>query len=1061
MYTILHTGIYEQVVNQWIASRAQELRGKRYAVHTGTIDDAESSGILARYIADILQTELLSINGHDEAALSRRIELCNRLIAHLAQDMHDEGILQQQIHPNAQLLLSLLDPQAADLAATTRLDATLSSRPATSLAHSSLFTGGPREPSLVSELKKEILTSDRIDLLVSFIKWSGLRLLMNELQVFTARGQLRVVTTPYMGATDIKAIDELRRLPHTDIRVSYDTEGTRLHAKAYVFYRNTGFSTAYIGSSNLSGAALSTGLEWNVKVTRQDLPETFAKIQGTFDAYWHDYAFADYKEEQRPQLVKALQAERYQGQNSGHFLFDIAPYPFQAEILDLLQAQRELHGRFRNLVVAATGTGKTVISAFDYKRFCRDRAKTAQRLLFVAHREEILTQSLACFRAVLRDANFGDLYVGTHTPDGLDHLFVSIQMINARNLCSSTPRDYYDFIVVDEFHHASAESYQALLAHFEPAILLGLTATPERLDGEDVTAYFDYRIAAEIRLPEAIERGLLTPFQYFGVSDSVDLRTVTWRRGGYDHAELSRIYTGDRQRADLIVRSLHRYVTDMDKVIGLGFCVSIAHADFMAAWLNQHGIAAKSLHAKSPAQDRLEARRQLTAGELHFLLLVDLYNEGIDIPEINTVMFLRPTESLTIFLQQLGRGLRRYQDKVCLTVLDFIGQSHRRYRFEEKFQALLTRTTGRSLETEIREGFQHVPRGSYIQLEKQAQAYVLDGIREATGRRRRLITRLQAFAMEYGHTPTLSEFAESCHITMRELYQSSPIRTYAQLCADAGLEHLSPTVHLPTAHETQITRSLPRIASINARHLIACIRRHIEGDATHRDLSERERQMLLMMHYTVWQKPLSGSPFVSLEESMAALREHPRLCKEISEVLRFNQEHLAFVDEQVDVGFDCALDLHCDYSRDQALCALGYYTEERMPAMREGVKHLADKGLDVLFITLNKSARDYSPTTMYQDYAISDALFHWQSQSTTSAESPTGQRYIHHKQHGDRIVLFVREQKEDGADALPYTYLGTASYVQHTGSRPMNITWRLHRPLPAHLLRKANQLVVM
>ena len=588
-------------------------------------------------------------------------------------------------------------------------------------------------------------------------------------------------------------------------------------------------------------AALTSGLEWNTKVTRRDLPETIDKIAATFEYYWNDREFEYYAEDQKERLARALKAEKYFDTNNADvYTMDINPYSYQQEILDKLEAERTVRGYTRNLVVAATGTGKTVISALDYKRFRKQNPDRPCRLLFVAHREEILKQSLYTFRAVLKDANFGELFVGNYKPESIDNLFMSIQTFNSQSFTEKTSPDFYDYITVDEFHHAAASTYQKLLSYYQPRILLGLTATPKRMDGKNILPYFSNRIAAEIRLPEAIDRKLLCPFQYFGVTDTVDLDALKWSAGGYQKSELEHIYTfsgavADR-RADHVVTALLKYVTDIDEVKGLGFCVTVDHAEFMCRYFNDHNIPSMCLTGQSSDEERAAAKRRLVSGEVRFIFVVDIYNEGVDIPEVNTVLFLRPTESLTIFLQQLGRGLRLSEDKECLTVLDFI-------------------------------------------------------------------------------------------------------------------------------------------------------------------------------------------------------------------------------DEPVDLGFDCPLDLHCTYTRDQLLVALDFM---KPSTVREGVKWLPEKNIDVFFVTLNKADKDYSPTTMYNDYSINESLFHWQSQSTTAENSPTGQRYIHHKERGSKVLLFVREFKADrmtgGAEA--YTYLGTANYVKHTGSRPMNITWQLNRPIPAKFLKKTNKLVV-
>ena len=606
---MLQPGLYEQVINNALSSELSEIPEARKS--TAPIDTAEASKVLAQYLTDVVQKGLENVQDNG-GGLEAQIQLANQIVNTIQNTTQEADFASLGVDQRAEQLLALLrdnDPRLATGKSAKELE-----RPETSIAQSSLFTGAIHEPQMYTELKKEIVSADRIDMLVSFIKWSGLRLIMDELRQFTqSGGELRIITTSYMGATDVKAIEELRQLPNTKIKVSYDTKRTRLHAKTYVFYRDTGFTTAYVGSSNLSNAAISSGLEWNVKVTKKDLPETIDKIAATFESYWNSNEFEYYDEGQKERLTRALKDEKYsETDNSGIYTLDILPYSYQQEILDKLDAERTVRGYNRNLVVAATGTGKTVISALDYKRFCKQHPGHPCRLLFVAHREEILKQSLYTFRAVLKDANFGELFVGSHKADSIDHLFISIQTFNSQDFTTKTDADFYDYIVVDEFHHAAAPTYQKLLEYYQPKILLGLTATPERMDGKNILDYFSGRIAAEIRLPEAIDRKLLCPFQYFGVTDTADLSSLKWRTGGYDKNELSNLYTLSglvaERRADLVVNSILKYVTDINEVKGLGFCVSIEHARFMADYFNARGISSMALTGDSPDEERNAAK---------------------------------------------------------------------------------------------------------------------------------------------------------------------------------------------------------------------------------------------------------------------------------------------------------------------------------------------------------------------------------------------------------------------------------------------------------------------
>jgi superfamily II DNA or RNA helicase/HKD family nuclease len=1060
-------GLYEQVINRIINENLAQIEKELVQLKVEKLDFAESSQVLAEYFAHIL-CEVLDYIGGDEA-VKNRVDLCNSIIEHivaciekgafgLAVESHlARRIKHFLVEQDAKLLLALVDERKAkemrDL------------RPETSLAENSLFTGAAHEPSMLTELQKEILTCDRIDFLVSFIKWSGLRLIINELQQFTMKGgRLRIITTSYLGATDYKAVERLSALPNTEIRISYDTERTRLHAKTYVFWRETGFSTAYIGSSNISESAMTSGLEWNIKLSQYDSKHILEKIRATFEVYWNDAEFVPFiPAVDAERLRRALSSERRTSQaetNGIGFNFDIKPYYYQQEILDRLQAEREVHGSYHNLIVAATGTGKTVIAAFDYRNFCRNHPNQPNRLLFVAHRKEILNQSRDCFRGILKDLNFGALMVGGIKPENLDHLFVSIQSFNSKELIQLTLPDYYDYIVVDEFHHAAAPSYQELLDYYQPQILLGLTATPERVDGKSIFKYFDHRIAGEIRLYEAIERKLLSPFHYFGVTDNIDLRQIRWVNGGYDSNELENVYVFEKavatKRVGYIIDAIDRYCTERSELIGIGFCVSKKHAAFMAEMFNNAGIPSEFLISESGDEIRDDVKRRLVTKEINFVFVVDIYNEGVDIPEVNTVLFLRPTESLTVFLQQLGRGLRLCDDKEALTVLDFVGHAHNQYSFVDRFKALLSRTR-RTVEYEIKHSFANVPRGCSIQLEKQVQEYILENIKNSINNRRNILYKLHDL-LEINQELRAIELFENYHVSPQDVYSKKV--TVTGLAEQTGLIK---NYTIAPDNEKLLAAAFGRLSLANSRRwlgfLLTILPQIKESrGALMNHLNSVERTMLVMLYYTIWSKgfeDLTGR-FQSIEESIYWAIADPMLYRECLDLLKYQYEKIDFTDKPLNnVDFECVLDLYCSYTLDQILVALGKHTEMKKSAFREGVLYIPEKNLDVFFVTLNKSEKDYSPSTMYNDYSINDELFHWQSQSRITEDSPTGQRYIHQLENGDKVLFFVREYKKDLGLASPFTCLGLADYDSHYGSAPISIRWRMKETMPSFVLSKA------
>ncbi|MEQ6378642.1 DUF3427 domain-containing protein [Bacillaceae bacterium S4-13-56] len=1048
-------GIYEELITKQLKEQLSKLEQDQFDISKESLDVEEARKVLSSYISSVTRRALNYVRdkvSDDKEALLKQIETCNHLITTLSKTLSDDEFDQLHIAQEGEVLTSI----CSKINSVRSVKKEKVVRPVTSIAESSLFTGSSYEPDMLSELKKEIASSDEIDFLVSFIKWSGIRILMDELKTFTDNGgQLRIITTSYMEATDYKAILELSKLEYTEIKISYDVDRTRLHAKAYMFKRNTGFTTAYIGSSNLSNPALTSGLEWNLKVTEKDSFDIVKKFDATFESYWNDGEFRTFdsnNEHDHDQLKQALRKKNQEEKNDFHFNFDIQPYYYQKEMLENLEAEREVFGRYRNLLVAATGVGKTVISAFDYRRY-RNNQNNRARLLFVAHREEILKQSRDTFRAILKDFNFGDMLVGGSTPSSMEHVFVSIQSFNSMKLHEKLTSDYYDFIIVDEFHHAAAQSYQTLLSHFQPKVLLGLTATPERMDGKDILHYFDGQIASEMRLTEAINKKLLSPFQYFCVSDTADLSNLKWRGKGYDVKELENVYTNDKIRSNQIVNSLKRYVTDMDEVKGLGFCAGVEHTIYMANYFNQRGIASIALHGDSDKEIRKSAQFQLSSGEIKFIFVADLYNEGVDIPDVNTILFLRPTESLTVFIQQLGRGLRLADGKECLTVLDFVGQAHKNYSFEEKFRALVGKTK-HSIKHYIEEGFSNLPKGSFIQLEKQAKEYILRNIKAATNSVANLKTKMKYFKQDTGLELTFHNFLTHHHLSVYDFYGKGGDRSFQRMLVEVGL---ADDFYCP--EEKTIMKRLPRFFHLNSKKLLEFFTGYVKGEKT--VVNVEEHLMRNMLYYTFYQKEPKKEGLSSVEEGLKKVLENDRMRREVLDVLEYQYHSIKTLELSHDLNFVTPLTVHATYNRDQIMAALGYFNEESSPEFREGVKHFQEKNLDIFFITLNKSEKDFSTSTLYEDYAINERRFHWQSQSTLSVTSPTAQRYIHHRENRHNIALFVRESKKENGYTAPFTFLGTCDYIRHYGEKPISFEWLLREEMPPALIPKANKSIVL
>jgi superfamily II DNA or RNA helicase/HKD family nuclease len=920
--------------------------------------------------------------------------------------------------------------------------------PTVPLSSSDLLANAEGQPNIGSELRLELASADSVDLLCAFVIWSGVVRLREAIAGVVRRGgRVRVITTTYMGATERAAVDELVRTG-ADVRVAFDARMTKLHAKAWLLERESGLSTAFIGSSNLSHTALFDGLEWNVRLSSVDAKHVIQRVRSMFESYWASEHFEPYDpEESRERLDRALGAHRARdaGAAISFIGLDVHPYPHQQRMLERLTVERVRHDRHRNLVVAATGTGKTVVAALDYRQLCQQAGEDLS-LLFIAHRERILEQSRATFRAVLRDGSFGQIEGGGRAAAGR-HVFAMIQSVSEEDVTRLQPDDF-DVVIVDEFHHAAAPSYRRLLDHLEPKELLGLTATPERMDAQDVTAYFGGRIAVELRLWEAIDEGFLVPFQYFGVADGTDLSSLRWQRGGYVREDLDRVVTGDDARVAKVLQAIRRVLADPQRMRALGFCVSVAHAEYMARRFSAAGLPSVALSGATPEAERADALRRLAVGELRTVFSVDVLGEGVDVPAVDVVVLLRPTDSSTVFTQQLGRGLRRADGKPYLTVIDLIGQQHRQFRFDRRLAPLVDRRRG-LLARQIEDGFPFLPSGCHVELDRQSEEIVLANLRDAAR-----LTQWRVMVDDLRALPhaRLDEFLSATDRSPVDVYRRQDY-SWTRLRRDAG-RHVAGTADT-VAEERDLLRAVRRLLHIDDPERVAAYREWLTAATPPResDVDERQRRLLLMLHYDLWG---TRRTFADLDASLAALWRHATVREELRELLDVLDARSTTLTRPSSLAPEIPLHAHASYTRDEILGAYGEGSPSRPPQFREGVRHVPGSATDLLLITLHKAERDYSPTTLYRDYAISPTRFHWESQSTQSAGSPTIQRYEQHADRDHTIVLFVRERRtlETGVGA-PYVCLGPVQYVDSSGSRPVSFTWALDVPMPEELFETA------
>ena len=1036
--TNISTGVYEQIINRLFLLKLNKVDAERFYIGKKLISKDDAVHILSKYLQHLI--EVAFIGTPEDQDVDKYIEFVNSVIRTLGKEFNVDDTELDLVDAQKSILTAVIDRTNCEYPDIEKHLRAIT--PVTSLSRSALFFGGRGPADMESELNKEILCADEICWVVSFIKTSGLNLLWNSLKKFTSEGKcLRIITTTYTGATDYDAIARLATLPNTEIKISYDGTQDRLHAKSYIFIRNSGFHTAYIGSSNLSSFALKDGKEWNFKATQFELPQVIENVRNSFESYWCDDTFECFVPGVSDERLKKALGIDWETPLLDFSALDLMrAKDYQQEILEKLDVERNVHGHFRNLVVAATGTGKTVIAAFDFKRY--REAHPDCHFLFIAHRQEILHQAMQTFRIVLNDPNFGSIWDGNNEPSNYQHVFASKDTLRNRVDTLQLRADYYDYMVVDEVHHIVAPTYVKLMTCFKPQILLGLTATPERTnEQEDITVFFDGHISAEIRLPAALNAGLLAPFYYYGIPDNVNLSEVKWSGHGYDIAELSRIYTQNDYRTGLILRKMQEYIgnNQLHKVRALCFCVDKNHAKFMNAKFTLAGLKTDVLTSDDDDRHRNIVKKRLQAGTINYLFVVDLFNEGVDIPEIDTILFLRPTESATVFLQQFGRGLRLHKDKDHLTVLDFVGHSRAEFSYKERFEALIGRHS-QNIKDEIEGGFANAPFGCKIILEEKAKEEIIANIEGylRSLNKGRIIKEIAAYYKLAKDAFSLKGFLTYSHVPFHKVYGSM---TWGELCQLAGVRK-DVSVHAAQIKYAVKKKWLATDSFSYFKQLLRFADSGFKCDTT--KFTELEQRYAVMLYYDLYDN--AGS-YTSIAQMFNDLASDALFVQEFKEVVEYLKDKCVAPEKEDNSVYKNwnPLRLHGVYTKAQIQAALGLSTLVRKSPSREGVERLKDIKLEAMYVDIIKK-REEGSMTAYKDYAQNREFFHWETQNRVSEGSREAEAY---RNGENNMLLFVRQQVEhpDFGCRMGFTYLGQVTMNSIEGSKPMQIVWHLNTPM--------------
>lgn len=953
-------------------------------------------------------------------------------------------------------------------------------------------------------LKQELLNCKKFYFIVSFIKYSGIQLLISTLDELEKQGiQGEIITSVYLNITDSKALRKLLSYKNIKVKI-YNNSSESFHTKAYLFEKEK-YHSVVIGSSNISQSALYSAEEWNVKLTDSSFFNIYKKSLNQFEKLWHsneaieltqDFIdeYEKYKKSVNVQNTFDYRKTKIEQEN------EFVPNSMQKRVLQKLKETR-INGNKKGLVISATGTGKTYLAAMDIKQFFEINSNTENKLfeinksktsnikfLFIAHREELLENAINVFSKILKiDKNeFGRIYGGLKEIDK-SIIFASIQSL--RNCYNEFKPSFFDYIIVDEFHHSMSDSYLKTLSYFQSKFLLGLTATPKRMDGKDILSLCDYNVVNEIGIKEALEEDLIVPFHYFGVNDyMINYDNIPYKNGKYNEKVLLENLLLNT-RTDYIVEKINKFGFDGDKLSAVAFCQNIEHAFFMKEEFTNKGYKSAVITANTSSNERSEILDKFKNKKIEILCVVDILNEGIDIPTINLLLFLRPTMSSTIFIQQIGRGLRKAKNKDFVTIIDFIGNHKKDYLLINYFSSEVDNkdtlfTKKEKIINEIKNQFSNIPKSCYVELDRICQNRIIEKIEKINFSSKNILKEMYLdYKAEIGKFE--DEFLRIRDFdTNIELFQELCLKMHSFYNAQLQFEdskifkNENEKNPLNTA-ETQFLEYLEKKITLVEPFTFLIIDYLATGKEyiNNSDLLNKYKEFFdikrnFEKHYLlnrifeeltedeILEKTLYGYKF---SKKYKNLFSNKKLNEKNNMKFQQKENKLNFINrlkQLIYLGLNEFKRNDLDEFNENILISYKEYKrvelqillDSKVPkgSWRAGYAN-TDKDI-CLFATIDKT-HILQENLKYDNSLFADNIIQWISQPKTAHTSSVGKMFINHKELGYNVHIFIRKFAfMDGNKTNPFIYLGKANYHKSSGDKPMRILWELEKKIPQELI---------